>query len=632
MFCHECSTLLSNDAKFCNKCGAIQKQEPTRRRIDLKQYKGVFVSVAAFCAVFALFGAGLLVMRLVNTSEAYEPLEYTADALYDSPVEDEPAPPAVSTEIADIVPVHIIPIHEGGGLLNAKEIFAAYSSAVFTVYISFDGNTFVSRGTGFVIEESGIAVTAHSNLVSPYVRARFRNGKFVDIIGVYNYCAENDAAVIQLDGYGFQTVRLGNSNNIAVAEHVYLIGSNIATKCISLIGGIVASPFYGTGDGQGAFLTSINTHPGKRGSPVFNANGHVIGVSIAGNTLFDDMSIASRVEHIDISPQGLGTLHDLNGETLYPHDFTEARMADVLGIWEWEGGFYEFNADGTGYRRWHLVDEGPFYWRVAGNAITIITERSQEEHYLVELIDFRAIVIGGSYFERIFENPAPHNTPIEVTSVLAGEWTSGDVAYIFNADGSGWRDWGFSYGSFYWRADFEKIIILPENGTGLERWSLSIVDDDNINITGTQMLRTASPVATPRPAPRPAATPTPAWTIGSAIAGTWVDYLQQRNPGVVTVYEFNTDGTGRAFVTPATGGTNQIQSFTWSLRETDRHNGYLTMEATWISPSAAGWVRHESFVRMQNLISTPTTTRVFVTGQDTLTFAYGSQRILFNRR
>ena len=75
----------------------------------------------------------------------------------------------------------------------------------------------------------------------------------------------------------------------------------------------------------------------------------------------------------------------------------------------------------------------------------------------------------------------------EVNSDVVGGWAGPGFVFIFNEDGTGWRDWAVAPGDFEWGVESGYINIQIE-GRDLEVWRLGIYDD-RITLDGTPLYR-----------------------------------------------------------------------------------------------------------------------------------------------
>ncbi|MFQ5897856.1 MAG: trypsin-like peptidase domain-containing protein [Candidatus Methylomirabilia bacterium] len=156
-------------------------------------------------------------------------------------------------------------------------------------------------GTGFIVDaKSGIIATnRHVATTSPsQVKITFDNGESTEARPLH-YDIYHDFAFYQVDvsklNFPLQEVRLGSSFKLEEQDEVFLIGNNDGEEH-SIKFGRVTNLIVDKGDRHSAtFQTSFDRTGGSSGSPVFNAEGRVVGIHFAGT---DTTSFELRIEYI----------------------------------------------------------------------------------------------------------------------------------------------------------------------------------------------------------------------------------------------------------------------------------------------------------------------------------------------
>ena len=398
--------------------------------------------------------------------------------------------------------------------MPAYEIFERFSGAVFTIYISTDGVNFRGSGSGFIIHPNGHAVTAQHVLGAPFMRARMQNGAFYDIIGVHNYDITNDLALIQLEGSNFPFVELGDSASVRPGQEITVIGTSRGTFHNRIVSGMVTGFGNFTAGPHNvidAIMTDASTYGGNSGGPVFDRTGGVIGVLVGG--MYDvqllgdgrEIWIPTSINYVTpINRLNPGNTRNLNNlislasfqaspvATVPVIDQATASHSHLVGYWVWNHGYYRFNIDGTGSRDWR-GSAGLFEWHVDGEWL-VITQRGQTERWLLRTPNHGTAIIQNSLFVRV-ENFAEAQAITIVRAELAGQWEWSGGTYYFDAAGTAtsWRDWSISPDYFVWLATQDLIFVAPfDDGNfdqGVDIWSLSIHDVNNITIGGANMVR-----------------------------------------------------------------------------------------------------------------------------------------------
>ncbi len=139
--------------------------------------------------------------------------------------------------------------------------------------------TNIAQGTGFIITKDGFIVTnAHVLSSARYANIyTYDNEKYpASLIG---YDVDLDLALLKVSG-NFDSIQLGNSDNVKVGEKVIAIGNPLGLS-FSISEGIISAtgrsgisntlPYY--------FQTDTALNPGNSGGPLINTNGEVIGIN-----------------------------------------------------------------------------------------------------------------------------------------------------------------------------------------------------------------------------------------------------------------------------------------------------------------------------------------------------------------
>ncbi len=143
------------------------------------------------------------------------------------------------------------------------------------------------RGSGFIIDPSGLAVTNnHVVTGSALIKVRIagedevRNARLVAV----SECS--DLAVIDIDGDGYPYLEW-NSDPIDVGQEIYVAGFPLGDPEYTLTKGVI-SKAKANGETSWASVDSVieydaNALPGNSGGPVLDPNAGVVGIHYAGN-------------------------------------------------------------------------------------------------------------------------------------------------------------------------------------------------------------------------------------------------------------------------------------------------------------------------------------------------------------
>ncbi|HEX9029480.1 MAG TPA: S1C family serine protease [Anaerolineales bacterium] len=154
------------------------------------------------------------------------------------------------------------------------------------VGVVFNG---AGRGSGFIIDPSGIAVTAHhvvagAALLKVWVGGNKDTTYNATVLGV-SECS--DLAVIQIKGGPFPYMQWF-SGTINVGQDLYVAGFPLGEPEYSLVKGII-SKAKANGETNWSSVQSVieydaATNPGNSGGPVITPDGKVLGIHYAGNS------------------------------------------------------------------------------------------------------------------------------------------------------------------------------------------------------------------------------------------------------------------------------------------------------------------------------------------------------------
>ena len=142
----------------------------------------------------------------------------------------------------------------------------------------------LSSGTGFFISSDGYVITNHHVIEGgTKVTVTTHNDEEypAEIVG---FEANNDLAVLKVEGENLPCVTIGSSSDLMVGDQVVAIGNVLSTFTSSLTVGYV-SGVDRVVDTQGVAMNMIQTdvaiNSGNSGGPLFNMKGEVVGITTA---------------------------------------------------------------------------------------------------------------------------------------------------------------------------------------------------------------------------------------------------------------------------------------------------------------------------------------------------------------
>ena len=169
----------------------------------------------------------------------------------------------------------LIPVKYSG-----KQVFNKYESSIF--YLSAESPYMSKSGTGFFINNTGLAVTVYSNIKDCIKgTVKLNNGKKYDIKQIVGTNEENDLAIIQIDIKKSIPIEFGDSNDIKMEDKVYCITHTTKDSLVES-NSILAEGFVYKVESDSKGTTSIQTTAtisnANKGGILFNTKGKAVGI------------------------------------------------------------------------------------------------------------------------------------------------------------------------------------------------------------------------------------------------------------------------------------------------------------------------------------------------------------------
>jgi len=180
--------------------------------------------------------------------------------------------------------------------LPVEELFIRSSSAAFMIETFGIDNESIRTGSGFFIDESGLAVTALHVLDNAHsATIELFSGEIYPILGIRAINEEFNLAIIQVDSEknGWSYLTLADSDTIEVGNTVFAIGSP-HSLINSISEGIVAFSSR-TFDEESMIQFTAPISFGSGGGPILNALGQVVGVASSSFTHGQNINLAIPV-------------------------------------------------------------------------------------------------------------------------------------------------------------------------------------------------------------------------------------------------------------------------------------------------------------------------------------------------
>jgi len=172
--------------------------------------------------------------------------------------------------------------------LTAEEVYDLASPAVFFVQVFGSDGRQIKTGSGFFISETGMAITNYHVIIgATSARVTLSNGEVKDVVGIYDYDWKLDAAIIEIDGDGFQYLELADSSELLTGATVFALGSPLGLQA-SFSRGIVSQARREINYTDFIQLDAAISS-GSSGGALIDTTGRVVGVTSA--TMLDSQNI-----------------------------------------------------------------------------------------------------------------------------------------------------------------------------------------------------------------------------------------------------------------------------------------------------------------------------------------------------
>jgi serine protease Do len=137
-----------------------------------------------------------------------------------------------------------------------------------------------SLGSGFIVSPDGLILT-NAHVVRDAKRVTVKlSDRRVFQAKVLGSDPVTDIAVLKIDAKNLPTVRLGNSDTLAVGDYVLAIGQPYGFEESATAGIVSAKGRTLPGDVAVPFIqTDVAVNPGNSGGPLFDSRGEVVGIN-----------------------------------------------------------------------------------------------------------------------------------------------------------------------------------------------------------------------------------------------------------------------------------------------------------------------------------------------------------------
>jgi len=187
-----------------------------------------------------------------------------------------------------------------------EQLFDSVNGSVCTISATATDGSYVSRGTGFVLKDSGLLVT-NAHVVAGLRRATAKCGnQQFDIRRIVKFDRDVDLAVAEIGAVDIPGLELSTDGHIRPGSQIYVFGSPYGLE------GTI-TPGLASGkrmiDGRSYLQLSAPISAGGSGGPVTDERGNVIGVAVASLDVAQNITFA-------IPASAVASLPDVNMQTV----------------------------------------------------------------------------------------------------------------------------------------------------------------------------------------------------------------------------------------------------------------------------------------------------------------------------
>ena len=402
----------------------------------MRKVSSPFILLIAFMMIVGLacMGSSGATQQPVVTEapKATEPPQPTA-VVTESPTEPPAAPAGLVSKLQDVKNA-VIQIESQGTFVDPQ------------VGVVVNG---AGRGSGFIIDPSGLAITNNHVVTGSALLKVWLGGDpqphNARVLGV-SECS--DLAVIDIDGDGYPYLKWFDGP-VDVGTDMYVAGFPLGDPEYTLTKGVI-SKAKADGETSWASVNSVieydaNTNPGNSGGPVITPDGQVMGVHYAGNSqtrqafgisrdiakgVIDELKTGKNVDTIGINGQAVsnddGSLTGVwvsSVQSGSPADKAGVKPADIITNME----NLVLATDGTMADYCDILRS-----HTPGNALEISVVRWPTGEVLEGQLNGRELAVTGT-----FDAGNTGNANENTNTSSGGTTTSGSEVIDLNASASG---------------------------------------------------------------------------------------------------------------------------------------------------------------------------------------------------
>lgn len=267
------------DSPYVNYQFPVQEPViPKKPKKKSKAGKVILAIVLALALVLVSSAATALVMNRVweeKTALLRESFHERMDVIQ-SQIEESSGAPTVQIPTGD----YMTP-----GQVYNENVKAVVAVSCYVQDSGFYGDeAYESFGSGFIISHDGYVITNYHVIQgATEVLVTMHDGSEHEA-SIVGYEANDDVALLKMDGKAFPFVEIGSSDALSVGDQVVAIGNPLGELTSTLtVGYVSAKDRVVTTDGttQSMFQTDAAINSGNSGGPLFNMYGQVVGITTA---------------------------------------------------------------------------------------------------------------------------------------------------------------------------------------------------------------------------------------------------------------------------------------------------------------------------------------------------------------
>lgn len=223
--------------------------------------------------------------------------------------------------------------------LSAEQVYAKCSPAVFYIEVKNEYNITFAMGSGFFINDKGLAVTNYHVIegASSAVIQTSDSKETFEILGIYDYDIENDWAIIQVDCKNNKYLEIGDTSTVVGAATIYTIGSPLGLQN-TISQGLISNPERMLGNTKYIQISAAISN-GNSGGALLNKYGEVIGITSAGIDYGQNLNLAIPMTALsDYDTQTLISLNDFIKQRKNDAYYALRQFVDANGEFDKETG------------------------------------------------------------------------------------------------------------------------------------------------------------------------------------------------------------------------------------------------------------------------------------------------------